>query len=108
MRTAHERHEIGSAVARSDAANEHPVLAAQGHLLHQLLGLVVVDRHEAVIEVDEGVVELTPQVGQRLYEEFLGYHVHHRFAGKILRICSQIGHHSACRETQTPHPDPLT
>ena len=60
MRATDERHEIGSAVARRDTADEHPVFSAQGHLLHQLLGLVVVDRHQAVVEIDEQVLELIP------------------------------------------------
>gem|GEM_PF-2175914 len=68
MRTAHQRHEITSEITRSDAANEHPVLPPvlppQGHLLHELLGLVVVDRHQAVFEINEQVVELVPQAGQ--------------------------------------------
>ena len=56
---------------RSDAANEHPVLPPQGHLLHELLGLVVLDRHQAVVEINEQVFELVPQVGQRLPEGLL-------------------------------------
>jgi hypothetical protein len=70
--------------ARRDAADEHPVLPVQGHFLHQLLGLVVVDRHEVVIEIDEQVLELIPQVGQRLPEELLRHHVRARFTGEIV------------------------
>jgi hypothetical protein len=64
MGTADERHEIGSAVARRDTPDEHPVVSAQGYLLHQLLGLVVVEWHQAIVEIDEQVRELIPQVGQ--------------------------------------------
>jgi len=61
---------------RSDTANEHPVFAAQCHLLHELLGLVVVDRHQAIVEVVEQVFELIPQVGQCLPEDFFRHHAH--------------------------------
>jgi hypothetical protein len=82
--TADERHEVRGTVARRDASDEHPVFPAQGYLLHQLLGLVVVDRHQPVVEIDEQVFELIAQVGQRLPEGLLGHHVGDGLAGEIL------------------------
>jgi len=84
VRTAHERHEIGGTVPRGHAADEHPVFSAERHLLHELLGLVVVDRHEAVVEIFEHVIELVPEIRDRLPEGFFGHHVRHGVAGDQL------------------------
>jgi len=63
---------------RSDAANEHPVFPAQCHLLHELLDLVIVNRHQSITLGVEQVLELIPQVGQCLPEDFFRHHVHER------------------------------
>ena len=49
---ADERHQFGRAAPRIDPADEHLVLAADGHLLHHLIGVVIVHRHQAVVEMD--------------------------------------------------------
>jgi len=80
-RTAHEREKIGSPIPRRDAADQHPVLPPQGHLLVELLGEVVVDRHQAVIEMDDQVLELVVDGPDRLAEGLFTSHVGYGVAG---------------------------
>jgi hypothetical protein len=73
--TADERHEICSTVACGNAADHEPIFAAQGHLLHQLFGVVVVDRHEAVVEIHDELIVVIPKIAECLAELLVRQHV---------------------------------
>jgi hypothetical protein len=51
-----------------------------------LFGEVVVDRHQAIVEIDEQVIELVAEVRQCLAERILRQHVGDRFARVLTAV----------------------
>ena len=76
-RTADKRHQIRRPFACCNAADHEPVLPSGRYLLHQLLGVVVINRYQAIVEIHHELVVVIAEIAQRLAELLVGQHVGH-------------------------------
>ncbi len=66
--TAFEREYVNRPTSVLDISNKKLALAANCYLFQQLLGVVVVNRHETIVETNKQRLKLVAEIRRRLLE----------------------------------------